>query len=365
MSHRATKSCRGFYPALVAIAACCLAAGTTFAQRSQPIQFSSPESGVVVSNLNQLGPKQSGLKQLEEDLSKSFESLNPDSSLGAVIAAPSRPMPRPPSRQSILSKGAKEWEDYKKNWGFMDPGELTKEPSLEKMFGLKEYDKNGQEKKPVSALEKYNQKLDRKDGGDAKEKTDEFGVDKDKDAFRDNDALGPFRSKDRLDTSISGGNNSEQLLKGLFSSDLDSKLEDGSTTFNGLPFSTLVKIDGFQAGRDTARDARMEEFKQLLAPRSAAALPTGSFDPFNQQTDPIGSSVNPAKILEPFTSPTRRDPLNQLQNGLNLGTVVAPITIQDFNSKVLGQPSLAPAFQPPPPKPQPPPQNFGFPTRKF
>jgi len=351
MGFGATNALLRLYPALAGIALSCLATGTAFAQRGQLIEFSSPQSGVMVSNLNQLGTKQFGLKQLEEDQSRPFESLNPDNSLGAVVAAPYRPPPRP----RIPNKRDKEREDLRKNWVFVNPDDLTKGPSPEKIFGLKEYDKNGEEKKTLSAVEKYYQNLNRK-RGDANEGTDDPGVNRDK------DAVSFLRSTDRRDTLGGNADEPDQLLRGILNSDLDSKLGDRLTTLNVLPFSGPVNIDGFQTDRLSPQQARWEEFKQLVDPGSAST--TGALNPFYQQTDPTRSSLNPAKGLEAFTIPTRRDTLNPLSDGLNRSTVFQPAILQDMNARALGQPSLTPVLQPTPP-PKPPPAALTFPSRKF
>jgi len=91
-----------------------------------------------------------GQKQLEEDLSRPFESLNPDNSLGPIIA----PTHRPPVRLKIQTKQEKEREDAQKNWIFMNTDDLSKGPSPEKIFGLREYDKNGEEKKTLTRRSK-------------------------------------------------------------------------------------------------------------------------------------------------------------------------------------------------------------------
>src|SRR5690349_16257022 len=149
MSCIAKQSCRGIHAMVVGLTLCCLAADTALAERGSPIQFSSPQNGMVISNLNEVRPKPSGVKQLEEDLARPFESLNPGSSLGPVITTPYRPPPRP----AVRSKRTKEREEMLKNWVFMNPDDLTKGPTPEEIFSLKEYEKNGQEKKPVSAFE--------------------------------------------------------------------------------------------------------------------------------------------------------------------------------------------------------------------
>ncbi|MBI3851959.1 MAG: hypothetical protein HY298_17010 [Verrucomicrobia bacterium] len=339
----------------VGVALGCLAAATVLAQRGQPIEFSAPQDVTVSSNLNQLRPQPANLRQLEEETSKPFESLNPDSSLGPVITTPFRPPPRP----AVRSKRAKDREELLKNWVFMNPDDLTKGPTPEEIFKVKEYEKNGQEKKPLSAFERYNQNPDRTQGGDKKKDKGDSVADKEKDKFNSS------RSHDRPETLQGDLNNPEKLSQGFLPSDLSDKTEIPSTTLTGTPFPSLLK-DSFQTSRDTAREARMEEFKQLLEPHTVSSPILGSLDPLNQQVDAARALPNPARSLEGLTAPTQQDPFNPIQSGFNPSTVFQPGLLQDFSARPFGQSSLTPALQPSPtPKVQPPQPNFTFPTRKF
>jgi hypothetical protein len=335
MGFRATNALQRLYAALLGIVLSCLATGTTFAQRGQPIEFSSPQSGVMVSNLNQLRAKQSGQKQLEEDLSRPFESFNPDNSLGPVFTAPYRP----PTRPRIPTKQEKERDDLRKNWVFMNPDDLSKGPSPEKIFGLKDYDKNGEEKKSLTAAEKYFQNLERKRGA-ANDGTDDPGINEDKNAFSS------FRSTDRLDTLGENADKPDQLLRGILNSDLDSKLGDGSTTFSGSPFSDQVKAGGFQTDRDSTREVRMKEFNQLM---ESTATP----------------SITAPSLTPAYSDPTRRDLAISALGGLNPGAPSTLGVLQDANTRTLGLPSWTPPVQPSPLLKAQKQQNFTFPTRPF
>jgi hypothetical protein len=364
MRFRATTAFLKLYLVVAGLALSCLATGTTFAQRGQKIEFSSPQSGVVVSNLNHLGTKQPGLKQLEEDLSRPFESLNPDSSLGPVIVAPSRPPPLQPTIQSKREKEReKELEDLRKNWAFVNPDEVTKGPTPERVFGVKEYEKNGEEKKSLSVLEKYFQNSAPKPGGEDEQVDNSFGK-------KENDGLDPLRSTDRWETLDGSAHKSGQSLKGLFGSNLDGRTAPRSATLSGLPNPELMNVGGLQNSRPTPEQERMDalrdQYKQLLGPRSALPATGSSLYPLNPQVDPARALPNPAKSLDPFSSPTKQDPLNPFQNAINPTTAFQPPIFQDMNSRAFGQPGLPSSLLPtPPPKAQPPPANFSFPTRKF
>ncbi len=358
MSFGATSAWVRLCPAGIGMALSCLATGMAFAQGGQKIEFSSPQSGVVVSNLNQFGNKQPGQKQLEEDLSRPFESLNPDSSLGAVVDGPSRP----PTPRQAPSKREKELDDLRRNWVFANPDDITKGPTPEQIFGLKEYDKNGEEKKPMSTIDKF---LERKRSGTDEQSDASFGK-------KENDVYDPLQPVDPLEPFDGGINKPGQMLKGLFGSNPDARTATRPTTFNGLSTSDLMKAVGLQDTRtkdEKARmDERMDEFRQLLGTRSALPSTGSSLDPLTPQTNP-NRLPTPAKSLDPFNSQMKQDALNPFQTGINPGNpnVFQPAGLQDFSPRGFGSPDQLSPLPPPTPVPkvQPPQPTFSLPKRKF
>src|SRR6267154_1499457 len=129
-------------------------------QRGRSIEFSDRKSSEVTTNLNQMGSKRDGLRHLEDDLGKPFQTLNPRSSLDGIFTPPMHQ----PSAPNIPSKRAKELMERQKNWIFMTPEDLAGAPTEEDIFKLREYDKDGQEKKKSTPLERFmeKQKADRK-----------------------------------------------------------------------------------------------------------------------------------------------------------------------------------------------------------
>src|SRR6266404_8834990 len=59
-------------------------------QRGRPIEFSDRKSNEVTTNLNQMGSRRDGLRQLEDDLGKPFQTLSPKSSLDGIFTPPIR-----------------------------------------------------------------------------------------------------------------------------------------------------------------------------------------------------------------------------------------------------------------------------------
>src|SRR5258708_3761246 len=109
-------------------AACWLLACGVQAQtkpRPKSIQFSEPRSDEITTNLNLLGSRKDGLRQMEDSLFHPLQSVSPKSSLDGVFVPPPHPILVPNSP----SKRAREMRDRQKNWAFMDPADFEKEPA--------------------------------------------------------------------------------------------------------------------------------------------------------------------------------------------------------------------------------------------
>jgi hypothetical protein len=121
------------------------------------IELSDAPSSEVVTNLNQLITKKDGLRQLEDDLSRPFQTFSPKSSLDPMIAPPVQA-----SRPVIPSKRVKDLLDRKKNLGFLSPEDFSADTTAQEIFKIPDYDDNGQEKKNASVLERYFDRIDKK-----------------------------------------------------------------------------------------------------------------------------------------------------------------------------------------------------------
>src|SRR5258708_9222455 len=137
-------------------------------QRGRSIEFSDRKSDEVTTNLNQMGSRKDGLRQLEDDLGKPFQTFNPRSSLDGVFNIPMRQ----PNAPAIQSKRAKELIEKQNNWIFMSPEDLAGAPTEADILKLREYDKDGQEKKKSSPLESFMEKQQTERNKSGLKKTD-------------------------------------------------------------------------------------------------------------------------------------------------------------------------------------------------
>jgi len=135
-------------------------------KRPEKIEFSeAPGPGaepVVVSNLNRLNPDPNSFKQVKEDLLRPFGSLDPQNILSEQDFENGQTHQPPRPAQPMLSKRAQELLDEKKNWAFTAYEQLNspKNQVEKKMFGIKDYTQDGQEKDEGSVVDQYYQNLD-------------------------------------------------------------------------------------------------------------------------------------------------------------------------------------------------------------
>jgi len=319
------------------------------------IDISESATSEVTSNLHQLNVKQNSLKQLEEDLFKPLKkSFSPKSSLDAILVAPQM---RPPVEQVVPSKKAREKMEREKNWVFMSPDEFVAGPTMEEIFNLPEYDADGQEKKPRSAVERYYDSMDRKAGGETNNKT----AKRDRDDSR-NTAQSRNETKSREDEHPRGDiRENDTAIKRLFESNLDK----GSTAPGGS-HGTFSDIFGLGQTKPSvewtkAHNERLDEFKQMLG------LPSPSAG-----TDPLKSLSGMEPISTPLKSFGGGD--SSLSSPLRPGFDFQSPAIKPLPSPAglpggtsLGLPSFAPAAAPrfEPPKVAPPLPNFNTPKRAF
>lgn len=305
-------------------------------QRGRSIEFSDRRTDEVTTNLNQMGSRKDGLRQLEDDLGKPFQTFNPKSSLDGMFTPPMRP----PSSPAIPSKRAKELMERQKNWIFMTPEDLTDAPTEEDIFKLREYDKDGQEKKKSSALERFMEKQQAERKGTRK-KTDSKEDDlemtlKEKGKKSEND-----------DPSMPEGlRDSEQNLKKLFDSDAISRSLSPIAPANS--FADVFGLGSPSSTPTPTENPNIAKYRQLLDSHA----PPSPTDPFS--SIPGASPIAPVDSFSPRHDSFAPTPA--------LGSIALPTAqgLPDFKSF-----SQVPPPRVDPPRIAPPAPTFTVPQRKF
>ena len=354
MSVRFSRFCS---PATPAVLATCLlwswSGRAAEPQRGRPIEFSDPGSKQIATNLNQLGSKRDGLRELEQDLFKPLQSFSLKGSLDGVEAPPVRMAPyrRP------LSKKEKERLEQRRNWFLKSPDDLTSGPTVEEIFHLPEYGPDGKEKSKKSSVEKYYERLDR-------ERLAERGLlkqDELLEARERSESLDDLKEQD-YGASPGGLTEQERTLRRLFNSQAAGTVvapEPGRSSFSDVfgQGNSMPSAEQLESHKFT-----MKQFEQLF--NSSHAPVTGA-EPFNSLSGLSSALTAPAPggwdNLPGASSP----------GGVEAawGAMTPPLGVsglQDFSAK--GFEPLTPSAAQPKfemPKVARPPSVMDFPQRKF
>jgi hypothetical protein len=271
-----------------------------------------------------LGP--SGLKKLESDLFKPFQTLSTDSSLDAVLSQPAQP-PSP-----AVSRRARELEDRKKNWVFLDPDEMLKSPREEDL-GLSESEKAERDKTRLSPMEEYFNRLSDKQ---AKKQTKNS---------KKIDKQDPFSSRDPFDTQTDNEDGKEDVR----GSSSDGHSFFGHDSKSGLLTTPVAKPRSFSDIFGTApsepsrkeieeQKARLDAFKELLG--SAPKTQPGSLSPVAGLTDltpkPAAMPTIPSSLPSVPHSSVFDGQFGAVPGLPNVGT------LEDQNTKALSVPGITP-----------------------
>jgi len=292
-----------------------------------PIHFSNPKSDEVTTNLHQLTNKKDSLKDLEDDLNKSFRSFSGASSLDGVAPPPVQPAPAP----VVPSKRLKELMERRKNLFLLTPDDLAHAPTLQEMLKVPEYGSDGMEKQPKSVLELYYERLDAKRGRGLKPIEFEGG---DKAASREAGVEDSSpASADGLPLP-SGLDEKEKALKKLFATgSADSPLSPVSSRRNSFSDIFGVEQPPLSHEKELEHKKWMEEYNSILeigtakpAAADAPAFPTSA-----------SSSDVSRQAANPFGTPDGGAGASGLLGSVN--PVFSPTGPKDVNAQALGQPS--------------------------
>ena len=349
MSRLLSSRVRSFYPALGGVLVCALmTSALAAAQRGRPIEFSAPTHEGAVTNASQAAAKQPQdelLQQtLREDLLGSLGIFGTKGSLNGVPAGPLRPPASPP----VQNQQVKELLERQKNWAFMTPDDFKNEQTLEELLNLQKYDRDGQEEKKQSPLERYYGSLDREKLGNTNRLADSFAQSQD---GRRDDVLSPPHDPAQQGNPLL---QTESRLRNLFGSETDSAFSLGGSSggfFSGFSGSA----EPVSMERTPAQKARLEEFKQLLEPRLPVAPPAALANPFSLQHD----LASPASVLNTQPRPVVRP----LFGSVNAEVGTRPGGLPGINAGAFGPSSFAPALPAEPPRVAPP--VLTIPKRKF
>jgi len=335
--------------------------------RSRPSDISENSASEIATNLHQLSTRKDGLRRLEDELSRSVKPFNPDNSLEGVMSPP----PLPNTSPVHLDKRTKDMLERKKNWIFMNPDEVAAGGPTSELFHLNEKEADGSEKKQLSPLEQFYEKITGRSRGVS-------GSNPAKGQGKKDDPLNPSAGRDpRLDPASQDDGNQQtskedqkRTAKKLFSADGAANVNRKATTANSsFDIFGLSKAEPV-AWEIEAQKSRMDDYRKMLglppAPEASdyVASPLGKLSDLMRPT-PTTTTTTPALTGLPSTGTTRPQDF-----GTQLGTInpfPSSSALQDIGSKSYNNSlGLSPALpKTPAPKVTPPIPTFTAPTRVF
>lgn len=341
---------------MLAMAAVVIPGAALAQERGRSIEFSAPKSDELSTNLHQLTSKKDSLKQLEEDTYKAIQSFSGMGSLDGVPADPINP-----NRIVVSTKQIKDAMDRKKNYLWMTPEQLVPSVKVEDLLKLPDYGLDGRDKKSLSPMELYYEKLMMKPGAATPASSYSYND--------RGDSLNPFGSTSRDHDEIMAGadvdmpaglKDSAQSLKKFFMDD-DEDQKMPNSTAQQVSFADPFSLGGVAALNDKAQNdltqkRLTEEYRTMLDPswKPAHQDALHSFESLFD-TQPKDNTALAPNFL---TKQPDSDPL------LPFTPVSAPLPPGDVTAQALGQSSDSAAFQKPDvTKTAPPRVNFEFPKR--
>ena len=305
-------------------------------RRGQPILFSEPQYNTAMSNLNEIATQKSAFQNPAKELKKPSDIFDAGEGGANFITPPLRQLPPP----NLSSKRLKDLLDKRNERAFQAPEDLATLLTAEETFKIPEFDRDGQEKKNKTPMERAYERLEQEQLGTTNQvKGDDlFGRQRENDG-RDDPAFFGLEKMPGVTAAVPaltskplfGGDSS-----GVFSTEMD----------KSRSFSESFGFGNFESPDVTrARETRLQIYRELL--NSGPLTPPVAANPLNN-APAATPGFSPARGLDSLPGETPR-------GSLPTTTVGAP---QGFPSPGNNQ-SLVP---PPPPLTLPAPK-FELPKR--
>src|ERR1051326_2246291 len=247
------------------------------------LQDSSPPS----TNSQSFKPSQNGLKQLEQDLFKPFETISPRGSLDGAFVQPMSPTRTAPAQQN---KRAKESIDRRRDWVFETPDEILATPSADDLINGRggDNEKNGDGKSNLTPLERFYERLYNRDKDKDKKGITHKG-DKRDDWYNSQKrtALSDETDADGESALPLGLRETQDQMRRLLAP--KNRKEDSAAEPGGKLFSDVFGLGKATQSREEIEMERQrtDRYKELLG---LPIAPSADPDPLKQFRDIIGAS---------------------------------------------------------------------------
>jgi len=313
-------------------------------RRAQPIIFAEPRSTTATSNFNEIATQMPVFQTPGKELKKPSDIFDS----GEGFTTPSMPqLPRP----KVSSKRLKEFLDKGNNRGLQTPEELATEMTAEAIFKIPEFDRDGQDKKKKTWMERGYDRLEREHLGTTNQMKGEdlLGQKEEHEGRDERTPLGTEKPSDM--TGQIKALTWKPLLGEDSSSALNPDLNKSGSLSDGFGFANVeAPVESPEAAR--ARETRWQNYRQLLD--SGALSPPVPASPalnFFKNAPAPTHDLSPSQGLDAFPGTSPR-----------ISWPTAPV------SAPLGFPGSfgnSQSLTPPPPRTLPPAPTFELPKRKF
>jgi hypothetical protein len=330
------------------------------AKGKQPSESLAAKSSSISTNLPAAKPNQNGLKQLEQDLFKPFETIAPKGSLdGGYVLQQSPESSAPPP--AIQNKRLKDLMERRRDWVFESPEEILDTATTHDAMNARENGKESSENSKLSPLERFYERLYNKDTKESTRKgskRDEY-FNSLKPANLSNDAEGD----DDSDLPLSIRETQREMRKLLAPKERNGNSADNPDRIGFSDVFGLGKNSQSRQDVEMQRE-RLDRYKELVGLPVAPRLET---DPLKQYRDMIGVSPRTSGLQPTKDSLGTFGGLPQQSLFGVSGAAFSPIRgLLPDGAEVHTDTSLAPVLPKiEPPKSLPPSPTFSAPRRVF
>jgi hypothetical protein len=230
------------------------------------------------TNSQSFKPKENGLKRLEQDLFKPFETMAPQGSLDGAFVAPA------PEAQAmtptIQSRRAKELLERKRDWAFETPDEILAAQSTDDILNKRGKEKDSDDKSNLSPLERFYQRLYDKDKKGSTRKGN-----KNRDELYDSSKSGSLTDQSEADDDADlplGVRETQHEMRKLLAP--KNRKEGSSTEPSGNGFQDVFGLSKSTQSREEMemQRERMDRYKTLVG---LPVTPTFENDPLKRFRD--------------------------------------------------------------------------------
>jgi hypothetical protein len=326
---------------------------------TQP-ETSGPKNSVPPTNSQSFKPTQSGLKQLEQDLFKPFETISPKGSLDGAFVPP---MPETRSQNpAAQKKKARENLERRRDWVFETPDEILATPSTDDLLNGRDEKKNSDDKSNLSPLERfydrlYNKKNDKKSLTRKTDKRDDLNDSKKRSTLSDESD-----DDDDSDLPVTVRDTQREMRKLLTPRE---RKDDTSADQNRRLFSDVFGMGKATPSREELemQRERIDRYKGLLGLPTAANIEN---DPLKQFRDIVGTSSKSPGFASTMGSSSALPGQNVFGTQPASALGASSLNLLPEGAQLHVTPSLAPALPKiEAPKSLPPPVSFSVPRRQF